>query len=119
MRRKSYKRQIVDLHPPEPPEEPAPPSGIRVAPTIAITAQDVARAVKKKLARGSAPGPDGWTRELLIPLVEDQRSLNELTALITDLIGARIHPGAACLTFTDVILSNDRAALADHFRAEA
>ncbi len=88
-------QQIVDLHPPEPPEEPAPPSGIRVAPTIAITAQDVARAVKKKLARGSAPGPDGWTRELLIPLVEDQRSLNELTALITDLIGARIHPGAA------------------------
>ena len=26
----------------------------------------------RKLAKGSAPGPSGWTRELLIPLLEDQ-----------------------------------------------
>ena len=43
-------------------------------------------AVMKRMSRAAAPGPDGWTRELLIPLVADKDCLLELTALIRKML---------------------------------
>ena len=42
----------------------------------------VKEVVIKRMSRAAAPGPDGWTRELLIPLVKDKNCLRELTELL-------------------------------------
>lgn len=59
---------------------------ITVGRPLGIVPRMVHKAVKSKLARGAAPGLDGWTRELLVPIVEDQQLLNELTELVVDIM---------------------------------
>jgi len=51
-----------------------------------LTPQIVHRAVQKLMARGAAPSLDGWTRELLVPIVQDKEALAELTEIIRDLL---------------------------------
>ena len=51
-----------------------------------IAKEEVRNIVVKKLSRGAAPGLDGWTRELLLPLVYDSEALSELTVMVDDLL---------------------------------
>ena len=37
--------------------------------------------VLKRMSRAAAPGPDGWTRELLVPIVKDKECLSQLTGI--------------------------------------
>ncbi len=55
-----------------------------------ITKQEVREIVQHKLARGAAPGMDGWTRELLLPIVQHDEALTEFTAMIDDLLNTNL-----------------------------
>lgn len=46
--------------------------------------------VRHKMAKVSAPGLDGWTRELLLPLVDDPKCLPGLALLIEDLVNGAV-----------------------------
>ena len=50
-----------------------------------ISEDEVLKAVRSRLSCGAAPGMDGWTRELLLPLVQDSECLAELTVMLADL----------------------------------
>lgn len=54
-----------------------------------INEECVKKCIVRRLARGAAPAMDGWTRELLLPLVHDAEALRELTAMVGDLINGR------------------------------
>ena len=71
------------LHPTA--EEVAIPQSFEMHQIPGISEDEVARTVRRKLSRGAAPAMDGWTRELLVPLIEDQEALPEFTAMIGDL----------------------------------
>jgi len=51
--------------------------------------------VKKAMARGATPGVDGWTRELLVPLVEDEEMLAQITLVIVDILSCDVSPSLA------------------------
>jgi hypothetical protein len=44
------------------------------------------------MARGASPDLDGWTRELMVPLLEDPECLAEMTAFVGDILCNRLHP---------------------------
>ena len=46
--------------------------------------------VQRKMSRGSAPSLDGWTRELLLPLVQNVSLRRELSTLTADMLMGRI-----------------------------
>lgn len=50
-----------------------------------VTEEEIAKAVRS-LSRGAAPAMDGWTRELMIPIIEDPEALMELTIMMDDLL---------------------------------
>ena len=83
--------RVQALHPPEPGPLPNPPEiGIigGVAPHL------VQRAVMQMLARAASPGPDGWTRELLVPVAQHAELNKELTVMVEDILS-----GAVSATF--------------------
>jgi hypothetical protein len=53
---------------------------------LAFTVEEVKHVVKRRLAKGAAAGMDGWTRELLLPIVENSESCRDFTALINCVI---------------------------------
>lgn len=76
-------KQLADLHPSD--------RGVIIEPStyarpINLTTKGVRRAVMKSLSRGAAPGLDGWTRELLVPLLANAEATAELTAIVQDLL---------------------------------
>ena len=73
------------LHPDGPQAAPLP----RYPAPLNLTEDIVARAVSK-LARGAAPGLDGWTRELLVPLTKDSACLTELTSLVRCIVAGEM-----------------------------
>jgi hypothetical protein len=88
-------REIRRLYPQEPPHGlPEPPP---LLPVVNVTPKQVHRIVMRGLARGAAPGIDGWTRELLMPLVHDASLLGELTELVRDMLLPRVNPSFAFL----------------------
>ena len=70
---------------------PVPPAGLAVT----INAKTVRSCVIRKLQRGKAAGLDGWTRELFIPIVQVPYLLSQLTAVIQDLLSARVSESVA------------------------
>lgn len=72
--------ELERLHPAENVAEyPRPTS---CAPPFNVTTRDVQKAVMRSLARGSAPGVDGWTGELIAPLLKIPNLLLELTEIV-------------------------------------
>lgn len=80
--------QLRQLHPPEDPSTFPPPPPIPA--TLTVQPADVQKTVLRQLARAAAPGIDGWTRELLVPLVEDTSLLTELTTLVADIMSCNV-----------------------------
>jgi hypothetical protein len=70
---------------------PKAPEGL----TVQVKRSLLVKAVEKKMGRGRAPAVDGWTRELLLPLVRDDDCLAELTAMVEDLLAAKVDTIAA------------------------
>jgi hypothetical protein len=64
-----------------------PPTGLKVVelPT------DLVRNVVQRMGKSKAPGLDGWTRELLLPLVGNAEALANLTEMIRDLMSCNVE----------------------------
>jgi hypothetical protein len=76
-------RQLQALHPPA--SAPAPPLPHSV-PLVAVDEGVLARLVRKRLCNGAAPGPSGWTGELIAPLLRDEACARSLCILIADIL---------------------------------
>ena len=81
-------KKLQDLHPEEGHAMPTPPCQAR----ITVLMDTVRFVVKRKMARASSPGLDGWTRELLEPLVDDAVCLRGLAMMVEDLINGEATP---------------------------
>lgn len=80
-----------------------PSHDIRAVPPVA-TADDISEALRRGVARDTAPGPLGWTGELIAPLMADADCAAGVTTLINELIGGRLSPQAiAAVTATRLI----------------
>ncbi|KPA74981.1 hypothetical protein ABB37_08943 [Leptomonas pyrrhocoris] len=85
--------QLQELHPQEDPAgHPMPP---QVPFMHGLKPEKVSRAIVQRLGRASAPGLDGWTRELLIPVAENKNLLQEFTTLLQDILSGRVSPSFA------------------------
>ena len=78
--------KIEKLHPPEPGPMPRRPD----MPYIHVRHDIVRTVVRSVMTRGSAPSIDGWTRELLLPLVDDPVCLKGLTMIVEDILNGNI-----------------------------
>ena len=76
------KEQLRRLHPTCPQIEGL--DGLTQHTIQGIADEEVRAAVVQRLGRGAAPGLDGWTRELLLPIVYNREALKEFTMMITD-----------------------------------
>lgn len=72
---------LQKLHPDEP-QVSIPPEWTMTK--VVFCTETVKTVVLKRLAKGAAGGMDGWTRELLVPIVTREESLREFTAMILD-----------------------------------
>ena len=64
------------------------------APLPKISTDLVAKVIRQRAAHGAAPGPSGWTEELLLPLLSNAPALEALTALISDIAAGRLNAQA-------------------------
>ena len=48
-------------------------------------------AIVRRMCTGAAPGPSGWTAELLLPLVTDDECLSGLSEIIKDMCNGRLR----------------------------
>ena len=76
--------RLRELHPHSPPLET--PTSFETHSIAGVSEDEVAKAIRRKLSRGAAPGLDGWTRELLLPIVHDKEGLCELTRMLSDIL---------------------------------
>ena len=81
--------QLSILHP-QGPEVPRAPQGL----SPIVTSELLSIALRTKLARGSAPGLDGWTRELILPLMKDKICREGIGLLIQSLVDGRYNRAA-------------------------
>lgn len=92
-RASEVEEQLRELHPQEDPAGyPTPP---RVIFPHDLKPEKVKKIVVQRLGRASAPGLDGWTRELLVPIVENKSLLQEFTTLLQDILAERVSPSFA------------------------
>lgn len=82
---------ITALHPRAPEDEQIPDLP-KNAPRNIITTDLTRYAITKRMARAAAPGPDGWTRELLVPLTFDNTCMLGLAALVQDIGNGDVSP---------------------------
>eukprot|EP00796_Vickermania_ingenoplastis_P008901 gene8901-biopygen6412 len=67
---------LRQLHPEEAQENFPRPEEVDVH--LNVSAQDVPRAIRKRMSRGACPGINGWTRELLMPILEHDDLVEDL-----------------------------------------
>jgi hypothetical protein len=84
--------QLKELHPQELGTQPRPPEKGRTG--VILTTKIVAYAIRHKLKKMTAPGLDGWTRELLWPVLKDPASLKGLTVLLQDIVNGNVSEWA-------------------------
>ena len=82
-------RELKRLHPEEG-EDIIPSPAIPLL--SAVPTRAVHRAVASKMSRGAAPSGDGWTRELLLPIVQSPDCCAELGFLIEDILSCNTSP---------------------------
>src|SRR4029078_1476952 len=54
-----------------------------------VRREEMTKIITRQLANGSAPGPSGWTGELLRALVDDDVCVTGLASIVTDIINGR------------------------------
>ena len=62
----------------------------------------------RKVANGSAPGPSGWTGELIKALVGDADCLAGLVALVEDIINGDLDDGARKLLLSSSLIASEK-----------
>ena len=85
--------QLHDLHPQEDVQQLPLPNETPFVHDV--KPERVKAVIVKKLGRAAAPGLDGWTRELLIPITEDNGLLAELTTLVQDILVGNVSSSFA------------------------
>ena len=55
-----------------------PPPCPETVPHVAVDTEALAKTISQRLKNGAAPGPSGWTGELIAPLVDDSECLDGL-----------------------------------------
>ena len=75
--------QLKELHPPATGPVPVLPDTV---PLIEIDVGELSKLVDAKLKNGSAPGPSGWTGEMVAALMGDSECTQALRVLIQDII---------------------------------
>ena len=71
--------ELRDLHPPA--GKPVSPLPL-TAPYITLNGNDIPRYRHEFTDDGAAPGPSGWTSDLILPLITDQRCQNGIAVLL-------------------------------------
>ena len=61
---------------------------------MAVDTEALAKTISQRLKNGAAPGPSGWTGELIAPLVDDPECLDGLGALVADIINGDLDDHA-------------------------
>ena len=86
--------QLEQLHIPQ--RDPARPLPVEPAGMLAVPVEQNAlkNVIKQYARKASAPGPSGWTGELLKPLVDDAELMSTLTEIVEDLLSGNM-PAAA------------------------
>jgi hypothetical protein len=85
----SVLNDLVALHPDGP---PAPPTDLRDAPRTDLFAVDAVRHAAASACCGAAPGPSGWTDELLASALEHEEFAADFAALMTDIANGEVSP---------------------------
>jgi ribonuclease HI len=57
-----------------------------------VTTSTVREVIVRRMARGSAPGLDCWTREILVPLAYDKDCLQGITDMVTYILNGNLCP---------------------------
>ena len=65
----------------------------------------LAKIISSKLKNGSAPGPSGWTGELVAPLIDDPECLDGLGALTTDIINGALEDTSRSLLMASLLIA--------------
>jgi hypothetical protein len=83
--------QLLHPLPSQPQELPPPPPH---SPPNQVDKVKLGKIIRTRLANGSAPGPSGWTGELLSVLSHSEDCLDGLTHIIQDMTNNRLEPHA-------------------------
>lgn len=95
-------RKLKQLHPDASAAIPALPSG---APTVLeVGDEDLENIIKRQLCNGSAPGPSGWTGELIKPLIYDEQCLPGLKALVADIANGNLDDHSRLLLLSSILM---------------
>ncbi len=100
-------KQLRELHPARKckldiPKLPA------TAPKVIVVAEDLRKLVTKHLRNGSAPGPSGWTGDLISYLVEDDEILEAIALIVSDMIDGRISDSSRKLLTACTLMGIDK-----------
>jgi hypothetical protein len=74
--------KLRQLHPPPENAEDCIMPAVPAKPPIVIVDKLKLKALARKAPKGRAPGPSGWTLELLLPLLDDDICLEGITLLV-------------------------------------
>ena len=89
-------QQLRDLHPKSSAPAPTLPQTTR---SITVDNDLLRDLVRNRLKNGSAPGPSGWTGELLAPLVDDAECMASLAVLVEDILNGVLDDNARNLSW--------------------
>lgn len=82
--------QFNRLHPPASgPMPPVPANALR--PNVMADPKVLQQLVREQLANGSAPGPSGWTGELILVLMDDEECAHSIGYLVSDMLSGRLR----------------------------
>jgi hypothetical protein len=99
--------KLAALHPPASaalPPLPRQPDGTPSPERAAIDLDRLRRIVRSRLANGSAPGPSGWTGELIRSLIDDEICGPGINAIVLDMINGRIDEGPRLLLLSSRLI---------------
>ena len=94
------------LHPPS--SDSKCPSLPDSAPRIHVDGVVLSDLVLRKVANGSAPGPSGWTGELVKALVGDADCLAGLVTLVEDIVNGDLDESARKLLLSSSLIASEK-----------
>lgn len=98
-------RQLQDLHPHGPTTLPPPLPDH--SPTIHVNSHSLSKTIRN-MRRGAAPGPSGWTIELIRPLLDNANCLDGLTSLIELIINGKLPDAARSLMVSSYLFAGSK-----------
>ena len=99
--------QLRGLHPPR--SDPPPPLPDTV-PHIRVDSELLSKIINTKLKNGSAPGPSGWTGELIALLVDDPGCLEALGVLVCDILNGSLDDPSRELIMASLLIAGPKRA---------